>query len=325
MNILTRRARTTSEKLGRDDSALDDWNRVLDIDYANLGGAPRDRRDPSASGGANELVAALHQLVDRARGAHRRRGAEGDLPRARQDLRRAAAAAVRRSRRVAKAPRGRVPTSRRWTRSRPSTAPRRSGRTSSTSRCGAPRRSASRPSRSRSCAAWRALWREQVGDPDGARGAVREDPRDRSDDRRGVHGAREAPHGRRPVGAARGALARAPRDARGDFGQDASSSARSPGSSRRSSTTRTRRSTPSSTRSPWTSTTARRRDTWSAWPRPRAAGPRSSRRSTAGSSSRPSLRTRFVSACTWRSGTATTSVTPSTRSRITRRSSSSIR
>ena len=36
VNILTRRARTFSDKLGRDDLALEDWNRVLDIDYANL-------------------------------------------------------------------------------------------------------------------------------------------------------------------------------------------------------------------------------------------------------------------------------------------------
>ena len=66
VTILTRRARTTSEKLGRDDAALEDWNRVLDIDYANLGalraiaGIRRRQAEP------NELVAALHQLVDRA-------------------------------------------------------------------------------------------------------------------------------------------------------------------------------------------------------------------------------------------------------------------
>lgn len=65
MNILTRRARTTSEKLGRDDSALVDWNRVLDIDYANLAALRavaeirRRQQEPT------ELVTALHQLVDR--------------------------------------------------------------------------------------------------------------------------------------------------------------------------------------------------------------------------------------------------------------------
>ncbi len=66
VNILTRRARTTSEKLGRDDQALTDWNRVLDIDYANLAALRamvdiRRRQQDS-----NELVTALHQLVDRA-------------------------------------------------------------------------------------------------------------------------------------------------------------------------------------------------------------------------------------------------------------------
>jgi tetratricopeptide (TPR) repeat protein len=66
VNILTRRARTTSEKLGRDDSALEDWNRVLDIDFANLAAlrAIADIRRRQAD--ANELVTALHQLVDRA-------------------------------------------------------------------------------------------------------------------------------------------------------------------------------------------------------------------------------------------------------------------
>ena len=108
VNILTRRARTTSDKLGRDDAALQDWNRVLDIDYANLAAlrAMSDIRRRQAD--PNELVTALHQLVDCGGPAARRRGAEGDLPRAREDLRRAPAAAVRRSRSLAKAPRGRA-------------------------------------------------------------------------------------------------------------------------------------------------------------------------------------------------------------------------
>ena len=64
--VLTRRARVTSEKLGRDDAALEDYGRVLDIDYANLEslGAIADLR--RRQGDPNELVAALHQLVDRA-------------------------------------------------------------------------------------------------------------------------------------------------------------------------------------------------------------------------------------------------------------------
>ncbi|WP_394842415.1 tetratricopeptide repeat protein [Pendulispora brunnea] len=66
VNILTRRARVFTDKLGRDEMALEDWNRVLDIDYANLAAlraiaAIRRRQDD-----ANELVAALHQIVDRA-------------------------------------------------------------------------------------------------------------------------------------------------------------------------------------------------------------------------------------------------------------------
>jgi tetratricopeptide (TPR) repeat protein len=64
--ILTRRAQTTSDKLGRDDAALEDWNRVLDIDYANLGALRAIADIRRRAGDPNELVAALHQLVDRA-------------------------------------------------------------------------------------------------------------------------------------------------------------------------------------------------------------------------------------------------------------------
>ncbi len=66
VNTLTRRARVFSDRLGRDEQALEDWNRVLDIDYANLAGLRaiaairRRQHDP------NELVSALHQTVDRA-------------------------------------------------------------------------------------------------------------------------------------------------------------------------------------------------------------------------------------------------------------------
>jgi tetratricopeptide (TPR) repeat protein len=65
-NILGRRAQTTSEKLGRDDAALEDWNRVLDIDYANLVALRAISGIRRRQGDANELVASLHQLVDRA-------------------------------------------------------------------------------------------------------------------------------------------------------------------------------------------------------------------------------------------------------------------
>ncbi|HEY4012646.1 MAG TPA: tetratricopeptide repeat protein [Polyangiaceae bacterium] len=66
VSVLARRARITSEKLGRDDAALQDYSRVLDIEYANLGalGAIVEIRRKQKD--ANELVMALHQLVDRA-------------------------------------------------------------------------------------------------------------------------------------------------------------------------------------------------------------------------------------------------------------------
>jgi tetratricopeptide (TPR) repeat protein len=68
VNALTRRARLFTERLGRDDEALDTWQRVLDIDFANVVALRstadiwRRRQDP------NELVAALHAMVDRAGG-----------------------------------------------------------------------------------------------------------------------------------------------------------------------------------------------------------------------------------------------------------------
>jgi len=64
--ILTRRARTTSDKLGRDEAALDDWNRVLDIEYANLTALRAIADIRRRQGEPNELLTALHQLVDRA-------------------------------------------------------------------------------------------------------------------------------------------------------------------------------------------------------------------------------------------------------------------
>ena len=66
VGVLTRRARITSEKLGRDTAALDDYGRVLDIEYANLGALRAIVDIRRRQGEPNELVAALHQLVDRA-------------------------------------------------------------------------------------------------------------------------------------------------------------------------------------------------------------------------------------------------------------------
>ncbi len=66
VSTLTRRARIMSGKLGRDDSALEDWNRALEIDYANLAALRAIAEIRRAQGDANELVGALNQLVDRA-------------------------------------------------------------------------------------------------------------------------------------------------------------------------------------------------------------------------------------------------------------------
>lgn len=66
VNILTRRARLFSEQLGRDDEALETWQRVLDIDFSNVAALRaiaqiwRVRQDP------RELTAALHASIDRA-------------------------------------------------------------------------------------------------------------------------------------------------------------------------------------------------------------------------------------------------------------------
>jgi tetratricopeptide (TPR) repeat protein len=63
---LSRRARLFSDRLGRDDEALETWRRVLDLDYANVPALRavadiwRRKQDP------RELVAALHAIVDQA-------------------------------------------------------------------------------------------------------------------------------------------------------------------------------------------------------------------------------------------------------------------
>jgi tetratricopeptide (TPR) repeat protein len=65
VNALSRRARVFSDKLGRYEQALDDWNRLLDIDYANLGALRSIAAIRRHQGDPNELVLALHQMVDR--------------------------------------------------------------------------------------------------------------------------------------------------------------------------------------------------------------------------------------------------------------------
>ncbi len=68
VNILSRRARLFLEQLNREDEALETWNRVLDIDYANVPALRavasiwRQKNDPQ------ELVTALHAIIDRASG-----------------------------------------------------------------------------------------------------------------------------------------------------------------------------------------------------------------------------------------------------------------
>src|SRR6185312_1449397 len=68
-DVLERHFDIASEDTARDDSALDDYNRVLDIDYANvqalyaISDIWRKRNDPQ------EIVTSLHQTVDRAAAA----------------------------------------------------------------------------------------------------------------------------------------------------------------------------------------------------------------------------------------------------------------
>ncbi|MBK6694169.1 MAG: tetratricopeptide repeat protein [Myxococcales bacterium] len=66
VNILTRRARIFSDKLSKDEVALEDWNRVLDVDYANLAALRAIAQIRRRQQDANELAQALHQTVDRA-------------------------------------------------------------------------------------------------------------------------------------------------------------------------------------------------------------------------------------------------------------------
>jgi golgin subfamily B member 1 len=63
---LVRRARTFSQRLGRDEQALEDWFRVLDIDYGNLDALRAINEIRRKQGDATELVNALQQTIDRA-------------------------------------------------------------------------------------------------------------------------------------------------------------------------------------------------------------------------------------------------------------------
>ncbi len=66
VNILSRKARMFTEKLQQDALALEDWNRVLDFDFANLGALRAIAAIRRRAGDPTELVNALHQMVDRA-------------------------------------------------------------------------------------------------------------------------------------------------------------------------------------------------------------------------------------------------------------------
>ena len=66
VNILTRRARVFTDRLQRDEMALTDYNRVLDIDFANLASLRAVAAIRRRANDPNELVTALHQIVDRA-------------------------------------------------------------------------------------------------------------------------------------------------------------------------------------------------------------------------------------------------------------------
>ncbi|MCA9627067.1 MAG: tetratricopeptide repeat protein [Myxococcales bacterium] len=66
VNVLTNRARLFIEQLGRDDEALETWQRVLDIDYANLPALRAVAQIWRTREDAQELVSALHAMIDRA-------------------------------------------------------------------------------------------------------------------------------------------------------------------------------------------------------------------------------------------------------------------
>jgi len=63
---LTRRARLFTEKLGRDDLALDEWNRVLDINFEHVAALRAIADIRRRQGDHAELVMALQNMVERA-------------------------------------------------------------------------------------------------------------------------------------------------------------------------------------------------------------------------------------------------------------------
>ncbi|HTM43632.1 MAG TPA: tetratricopeptide repeat protein, partial [Polyangiaceae bacterium] len=69
VDALTRRARLFTHPLGKDDEALETWQRVLDIDFANLGALTAIANIWRKRKNALELVGSLHTLLDRAQSA----------------------------------------------------------------------------------------------------------------------------------------------------------------------------------------------------------------------------------------------------------------
>jgi tetratricopeptide (TPR) repeat protein len=69
VGVLLRRARLFQEQLGRTDSALEDYTRVLDVEYGNVQALYAVAAIWRERGDAQEVVTALHQTVDRAAAA----------------------------------------------------------------------------------------------------------------------------------------------------------------------------------------------------------------------------------------------------------------
>ncbi len=64
--VLLRRAKLYTDQLGRDDSALEDYQRVLDVDYGNVEALYAISEIWRRRSDANEIVQSLHQTIDRA-------------------------------------------------------------------------------------------------------------------------------------------------------------------------------------------------------------------------------------------------------------------
>src|SRR5690606_23651072 len=68
VHVLSTRARLFDEQLNRADEALEQWQRVLDIDYSNVEALRAIAKIWRRRGSAQELVTALHALVEQGAG-----------------------------------------------------------------------------------------------------------------------------------------------------------------------------------------------------------------------------------------------------------------